>query len=197
MNLDRYKVVSLAEILEHDSGEAVFNDTIQDFACPLNEDVEHFLKHSAIPNHRMSISRTSLVFLPRRDTSLLVGYYSLALQVLDLNRITSKSLRKKITGFKRENKLGAAVYLIGQLGKNFNQGANHSISGQELFMLAVQDILEANRYVGGRILIVECKNEEHLRKFYEDTLNLRLIDTADDESMLKYMALNTAYDIDL
>ncbi len=193
MNLDKYKVVPLADILLSSDGEQVFQDTISEFSCPLNLDVEHFLMATALKNQKMGISRTNLVFIPMETHELLVGYYSLALQVLDLDRITSKSLRKKITGFKRENKLGAAVYLIGQIGKNFHNNANKLISGKELFMLAMQDVVDVWQIMGGRIVVIECKNDDNLRYFYEDTLGFQLIDTADDDSMLKYMTMISAY----
>lgn len=61
-------------------------------------------------------------------------------------------------------------------------------------MLAMQDILEVRCHVGGRIVVAECKNEEHLRNFYANTLKFQLIDTTDDESMLKYMTLISAYE---
>ena len=186
---DKHNVISLSELLQQPNGECEFHSMIKDFSCQLNPDVENFLVHTAVTNQRIGISRTSLVY----NGKSLVGYFSLALQVLDLDRITSKSLRKKITGFKRENKLGAAVYLIGQMGKNFHNGANKLISGKDLFLLAMQDILKAQQAVGGRIVVVECKNDDKLRKFYEETLGFQLIDTADDESMLKYMTMISAY----
>ena len=191
--LNRFKTISLENLLQSPDGTKRFAAMTSNFSCPLNPDVEHFLLATAIHNQTMHISRTKLVTLPVSSDLKLVGYYSLALQVLDLDRITSKSLRKKITGFKRENKLGAAVYLIGQMGKNFHNGANKLISGQELFLLAMQDILKAQQIVGGRIVVVECKNDDKLRKFYEETLGFQLIDTADDESMLKYMTMISAY----
>ena len=194
MNLDKYKVIPLSKLLSNDGGEEVFKRIISDFSCPPNEDIEHFLKHTAITNQNMGISRTNLVFLNDEHTPILLGYYALALQVLDLSNILSKSMRKKITGFKRENKLGAAVYLIGQLGKNFNNDANRQITGQELFMLAMQDILDAHINVGGRIVIVECRNDVHLRQFYENTLDFQLIETSNDSSMLRYMMLISTYD---
>ena len=188
-----YKVTPLARFLQHSGGEQKFNSAVNDFSCPLNLDVEHFISHTAILNQRIGISRTYLVYALTDSSQILVGYYSLALQVLDLDRINSKSLRKKITGFKRENKLGAAVYLIGQMGKNFHNNANQLISGKDLFLLAMQDILKAQQAVGGRIVVVECKNDDKLRKFYEETLGFQLIDAADDESMLKYMTMISAY----
>ena len=187
--LNLYTTISLENLLQSPDGARRFAAMTANFTCPLNLDVEHFLKATALHNQIMHISRTKLVTLPTSDKLTLVGYYSLALQVLDLDRITSNSLRKKITGFKRENKLGAAVYLIGQMGKNFHDDADKLITGKDLFLLAMQDILKAQQAVGGRIVVVECKNDDKLRKFYEDTLGFKLIDTADDESMLKYMTM--------
>lgn len=194
MSLDNYRIIALEDLLSCENGEDIFHKAAQNFYCPLNEDVEHFLKQTALTNQRMGISRTSLIYTNNKPEPLLLGYYSLALQVLDLSNISSKTMRKKITGFKRENKLGAAIYLIGQLGKNYNQQANLLITGKEIFMLAMQDILDARSNVGGRIVVVECKNEEHLRNFYANTLKFQLIDNNGDESMLKYMTLISAYD---
>ena len=191
--LNLYTTIGLEELLQSPDGAKRFAAMTANFACPLNPDVEHFLRATALHNQAMHISRTKLVTLPTGDELTLVGYYSLALQVLDLDRITSKSLRKKITGFKRENKLGAAIYLIGQMGKNFHNNANGLISGHDLFRLAMRDILKAQQIIGGRIVVVECKNDDKLRKFYEETLGFQLIDTADDESMLKYMTMIIAY----
>lgn len=193
MSLSKYKSIPLFKILQRSKGESDFIAIANDFSCPLNPDVEKFLAHVAITNQKIGISRTNLVYARTDACRMLAGYYSLALQVLDLDRVTSKSLRKKITGFKRENKLGAAVYLIGQMGKNFHNNANQLISGKDLFLLAMQDILKAQQTVGGRIVVVECKNDDKLKKFYEDTLGFQLIDTADDESMLKYMTMISAY----
>lgn len=193
MNLSKYKIVPLEGILSHEDGENTFAHAVIPFTCPLNHDVEHFLKHTALQNQKMGLSRTNLVYCPHDEQQILVGYYSLALQVLDLDRITSKSLRKRITGFKRETKLGAAVYLLGQLGKNYHHGSNKLISGKELFLLAIRQILSAHQIVGGRIIVAECKNDDNLKHFYEDTLGFQLIDTADDESMLKYMTMISAY----
>ena len=193
MNVLEHIAVPLSKFINRPDGEDELRAFVKGYSCPLNPDVENFLTHTAINNQRIGISRTNLVYAITDAGRVLVGYYSLALQVLDLDRITSKSLRKKITGFKRENKLGAAVYLIGQMGKNFHNGANKLISGQEIFLLAMQDILKAQQIVGGRIVVVECKNDDKLRKFYEETLGFQLIDTADDESMLKYMTMISAY----
>ena len=118
----KFQAVNIAELMFDQSSEVEFQNIMDSYSCPLNPDVEYFLKHTAAHNQKMNISRTSLVYEISTSEPVLVGYYSLALQVLDLSCITSKSLRRKITGFKRESKTGAAVYLLGQLGKNFHAG---------------------------------------------------------------------------
>ena len=170
MNVLGHIAVPLSKFIDRPNGEAELHAFVDEYSCPLNPDVENFLAHTAITNQRIGISRTNLVYAITDVGRVLVGYYSLALQVLDLDRITSKSLRRKITGFKRENKLGAVVYLIGQMGKNYHNGADRLISGQDLFRLAMRDILMAQKIIGGRIVVVECKNDDKLRNFYEDTL---------------------------
>ena len=193
MKVLEHIVVPLSKFINRPDGENELRAFVEEYSCPLNLDVENFLMHTAITNQRIGVSSTNLVYAITDAGRVLVGYYSLALQVIDLDRITSKSLRRKITGLNRENKLGAAVYLIGQMGKNFHNGANKLISGKDLFLLAMQDILKARQVVGGRIVVVECKNDDNLRKFYEETLGFQLIDTADNESMLKYMTMISAY----
>ena len=61
MNLDKYKVIPLADILQAPDGKQTFRDTTAEFSCPLNPDVEHFLTSTALVNQDMGISRTNLV----------------------------------------------------------------------------------------------------------------------------------------
>ena len=55
MNLDKYKVVPLADILQSPDGEQTFRDTTIEFSCPLNPDVEHFLTSTALTNQKLGI----------------------------------------------------------------------------------------------------------------------------------------------
>ena len=103
MNVLEHIAVPLSKFINRPNGEDAFRTFVKEYSCPLNPDVENFLAHTAISNRRIGISRTNLVYAITDAGRVMVGYYSLALQVLDLDRITSKSLRKKITGFKREN----------------------------------------------------------------------------------------------
>ena len=55
-----------------------------------------------------------------------------------------------------------SAYLIAQLGKNFKNGAEKKITGEELLELA-WDIVEKMQYMGGgMVTFLEAENSERL-----------------------------------
>ncbi len=61
-----------------------------------------------------------------------------------------------------------AAYLIAQLGKNFHNGANERITGEELLGLAIKQIQQLQYLAGGMVVFLETSNEEKLLSFYHD-----------------------------
>ena len=60
-----------------------------------------------------------------------------------------------------------SAYLIAQLGKNFKNGAEKKITGEELLELA-WDIVEKMQYMGGgMVTFLEAENSERLLSFYQ------------------------------
>ncbi len=59
-----------------------------------------------------------------------------------------------------------STFLIGQIAKN--DCNKDKISGKELIDYACSYIEEASEVVGGRIILVELKNNSKLIKFYEE-----------------------------
>ncbi len=59
------------------------------------------------------------------------------------------------------------MILIGQLSKNYNV-ANNPITGSELLSVAFDIIASTTEAVGGRYMMVECRPEPKLLKFYHD-----------------------------
>ena len=58
-------------------------------------------------------------------------------------------------------------YLIGQLARN--DGVTHDqLSGCDLIEEAHRIIMESVNSVGGRIMMIECRNEQKLLNFYHD-----------------------------
>ena len=60
-----------------------------------------------------------------------------------------------------------AAYLIAQLGKNYHNGANERITGEELLGLAIKQIQHLQYLAGGMVLFLETSNEEKLLSFYQ------------------------------
>jgi hypothetical protein len=58
------------------------------------------------------------------------------------------------------------AFLIGQLGRNANIDKT-KISGNKILDYAIDTILEARKLVGGRVIILECQDENKLIEFYE------------------------------
>lgn len=61
-----------------------------------------------------------------------------------------------------------ALPLIGQLGKNYNNGYNKLISGDNLLKFACDKIKQTQNIIGGRYVFLECEDIDKLKNFYED-----------------------------
>ena len=94
---------------------------LKEFACPKNADVEQFLKVKAIDFERTHNARTYLI---ANDFMELQAYFSLSFKEVNIdNDKVGKSVIKKLDGFNKNAKT-IRVFLIGQIGKNFNLANN-------------------------------------------------------------------------
>lgn len=147
---------------------------ISDFSCPLNNDVQTFLTEKAVEFSKQGISATYLVFASYRKNPVLAGYFTLALKVFHIGlkqaRI-SNTLKKRIRRFSIYNedikRDIVAAPLIAQIGKNYTNGYNDLISGDELLQLACDTVADAQRLLGGRFVYLECEDTSRLLEFYE------------------------------
>jgi hypothetical protein len=157
------KRTSFKEIIgtEH---EIEFLKAIENFSCQ-DKDVEKFLKEKAIEFDRRNKSRTYLLFdTDDSDNIVLLGYFTVTMKSLKLSPILSKSKVKKIDGFRSDIKETEAV-LIGQLGKN--QNYKTQIEGKAILKTAIEIVYSTCELVGGRIVFLECANNEKVVDFYE------------------------------
>lgn len=90
------------------------------------------------------------------------------MKVLDLPEGLSNRKRLKLDGFAGkidgEPIRSIPCYLIGQLAKN--TAAENAVSGAKLLGYAMRIIASAAENVGGRIVLIECRDDQHLRDFY-------------------------------
>ncbi len=168
-----YKIVNLKMMIE-ELGEDRAKAILSQFSCPLNKDVEQFLRTKAISFAKQGWAQTHLVMASYKEEPVLVGYYALANKHIT---ISSKLFQSRSSGLrKRLNKFatfdaGIKSYilvapLIAQLGKNYTSGYDSLISGDELLALACEKISQVQYDLGGRFAYVECEDKPQLVDFY-------------------------------
>ena len=173
LETNKFSVINIRRYLNSDNpklGESRLLQVLSGFSCPKNPDVERFLKKSSIEFTKKNQSVTYLVF----DVSSmeLVGYFTIALKPLTVRGETvSNTVKKKLMRVseldEQSQTYTMSAYLIAQLGKNFKNGAEKKITGEELLEL-VWDIVEKMQYMGGgMVTFLEAENSERLLSFYQ------------------------------
>lgn len=166
------KVVNLKLMIE-EFGESTTKSILSDFSCPLNPDVENFLKYKAIDFSKQGISAVHLVMMLHHGSPAVVGYFALANKYVALkSKKLSKTNKRKLSKFASYNEHLEEFYfaapLIGQLGKNFTNGYNELISGAELLQLAVDKLSKIQFDLGGKWAYLECEDKPKLVEFYKE-----------------------------
>lgn len=168
-----YIGINLRDILSDQTlGESAAKSILSSFSCPLNPDVEHFLHHTAIEFSKQSISSTYLIMASYQDKYVLVGYFTLANKIfcIDKDSLPNKAWKKRMAKFGQFDqtiqRYTISAPLIGQLGKNFTNGYNKLITGDELLKLALDKVRQMQSIVGGKIVYLECEQKEKLIDFY-------------------------------
>lgn len=172
--MDGYFQIALKDLLEQ-YGEDSVKPILSTFSCPLNPDLQNFLcGKSAIDFAKQNIAPTHLIFASHKESPVLVGYFTLALKSFTIkNNSTclSKSLKKKIQKFATYipelDCYQISAPLIGQLGKNFTNGYNKLITGDELLKMACDKIAMVQQSIGGKVVYIECEDKPKLLEFYE------------------------------
>lgn len=165
-----YKIVNLKVLIE-EIGEDSAKGILSDFSCPLNPDVEDFLRIKAIEFAKQGFSQTHLVFASYRDNPVLVGYFTLANKYITVaSKKMSNTLRKRIAKFathdKRVNTYCLTAPLIAQLGKNYTNEYNKLITGDELLEIACSKVAKIQLDLGGKFAYLECEDKSVLLDFY-------------------------------
>lgn len=166
----RYRTVSLYDLmsLEHEIGKSEIKKILSDFSCPLNEDVEFFMHNKAYDFERIGLARTYLVYAqPSADEVFLVGIYSLGQSNVEIGNDLNRSNKRKIFGTTYPMGKNIKTLLIGQLAKNYTNGYNKYITGDLLLSLAFARIKQIHMMFPSVVTHVDCKDDTHLRSFYE------------------------------
>lgn len=94
--------INLSDILNDDSlGESAAKSVLSSFSCPLNPDVEYFLKHTAIEFSKQRISSTYLIMASYKEKYILCGYFALANKVfcIEKDSLPNKNWKRRMAKF--------------------------------------------------------------------------------------------------
>lgn len=174
LGINKFSVINMRRYLNSDNpklGENRLFQVLSGFSCPKNLDVERFLKKSAIEFTKKNQSVTYLVF--DIGSMELVGYFTIALKPLTVRGETvSNTVKKKLMRVseldEQSQTYTMSAYLIAQLGKNFANGADKRITGEELLEAAWNKVEEIQYQAGGVVTFLEANNEDKLLDFYKD-----------------------------
>lgn len=159
-----YIGINLKDIISDESmGESAAKSILSSFSCPLNPDIEYFLKNVAIEFAKQGISNTYLIMALYKSQYVLVGYFTLANKVFCINKtsLPNRKWRSRISKFRHFNNIiqryTLSAPLIGQVGKNFTNNYNKLITGDELLKLALDQVRQIQNIVGGKLYIWNVK----------------------------------------
>lgn len=162
-----FSVVRLNELSTEDE-VIVAKTMISNFSCPLNDEVESFLKNSAFDFETKNQSVTYLVFFEDH----FVAYFTLANKLIQVQKdMISKTVLKRLLRVAEDTGdefLNVPSILVAQLGKNYSNNNNDYIKGQELLAIIEHFVKEVQKYIGGAVYFLECDSDrQKVVNFYE------------------------------
>lgn len=153
-------------------GEERTSEILSAFECPLNPDVQSFLREKAILFSRHGYASTYLVFASYQGSVVLIGYYALAMKAVVIKgSLLSSRWRGRLRRFAFYDsdlkQFTLSLPLIGQLGKNYAHHYDRLISGDDLLGIACETVREIQLMSSGKMVYLECEDVLPLTSFYE------------------------------
>ena len=153
-------------------GEERTSEILSAFECPLNPDVQSFLREKAILFSKHGYASTYLVFASYQGSVVLIGYYALAMKAVVIKgSLLSSQWRGRLRRFAFYDsdlkQFTLSLQLIGQLGKNYAHHYDRLISGDDLLGIACETVREIQLMSSGKMVYLECEDVLPLTSFYE------------------------------
>ncbi len=164
---------NIREFLQQDKDRVIGEDNIKkvlsDFICPINKDVENFLRNDAVEFTKKNQSVTYLVL--SEENGDMLGYFTLTIKPITANPDKfSNTVKRKLLRVgeydEDQNMITLPAYLIAQLGRNFDTRIKTPITGVLLLKTAMKVIEELQYDIGGMVVFLEAEDNDKLRTFY-------------------------------
>ncbi|MCD7892328.1 MAG: hypothetical protein LUG60_01375 [Erysipelotrichaceae bacterium] len=188
-----YKTISLYDLMKQNVDKKYIMQILLNFTCPLNPDVENFVHNKAFEFERVGLSRTYLVYAQMSyGETYLVAIFSLGQSSVELSSSLTRKDKKMIFGTTYPIGKNIKTLLIGQLSKNYTNGYNQYINGNTLMNLVFSKIKDVHSIFPSVVTHIDCKDDIHLRKYYEK-FGFRLFKEADGD-LIYLLPSNKIYD---
>ncbi len=163
---DNFYCINLSDFFNAEGGEEFIKEKINNFSS-INEDVEDFLKNSAIQAEKLRTSSTYFIL----NKKAFLGYFTLAIKILNFPKTkVSSKVKRIISRFGilnlQTNCYEIPAVLIAQLSKNYSINDNQ-LDGNTLISLIFNKIKEIFKLAGGKTIFLECEKIEKLLLFYK------------------------------
>lgn len=163
-----YNIIKLIDTV----GEEVVWDTLSDFSCEKNLEVEIFVREKALD---FAKKRMSVTYLVLDDNSELAAIFTLTHKAIQIgNEGLSRTVQKKMQRYAQLDEANdtyfiSAFLIIAQFGKNLAYSG--SITGNQLMEMVEEVLTNVQAEVGGGVVYLECEEKEQLLNFYQNESN--------------------------
>lgn len=180
-----YVVVPLGEIIDREYDNEKIENAFKKFSCHREEDLENFLVRKAITYEKTDYGKTYLCVDKGKleeGEFVILAYFSIAQRAVDISELSNKRKRKVLGEYPgRDSVKAVPAFLIGQLGR-CDDCTSEELSGQQILNECYHAISLAARIVGGKLLILECR-EHMFEKFYEKQGFKKLYNDLNEEKL--------------
>lgn len=163
-----FHTFSLFDLIKEGNKKEDLMKILSRFSCPLNSNVEKFIKNKAYDFERIGLSRTYLItYRPKGGKSKLIAVFVLGMSNVEINEKFTRLDRKELFGTTYPLGKNVKTLLVGQLAKNYAEGNDKYISGDLLMKYVFYKIKEVHRMFPSVVTHIDCDNHPKLRKYYE------------------------------
>ena len=141
---NEFIIINIRRYLQQgEEGEKLLKQVFSTFSCKKNADVDRFLLQQSIDFTKKNQSVTYIVVSSEHNQ--IVGYFTITIKPITVNVDRfSNTTKRKIARVSEQNiengNYSLSAYLIAQIGKNYRDGINDKITGEQLLELAINKL---------------------------------------------------------
>lgn len=183
--MNEYSTVNILDMMDA-IGEDALTGILSNFTCPMNKEIETFVRKNAIDFAKRKVSITYLIV--NNATGEIISIFSLTHKALEINgSMLSNTYKKRLERYAQIDKgsgiYTASAFLIAQFGKNYAVEQPEDWSGIRLMEKTFETLVKVQHQIGGGIVFLECEDKPKLLEFYQNSHNnFRVFDERNSES---------------